>query len=144
MGAAADPSEEERALLQRYMDGHERADAAAFAELLSEDARFTMPPVADLGGARRARRGAGSRGASAPEFGHLRCLATRANRQPAVANYLRRPGDATYRALALDVLRIEGGQVAEITSFSCQPLGPRFSDAEVPDLLPAFGLAQTL
>jgi hypothetical protein len=62
---------------------------------------------------------------------------TRANVQPAAAVYLRRPGDARYRGLGVDVLRVEGGKVVEITSFSRQPLDPRFSDGEVPDLLPA-------
>ena len=42
---------------------------------------------------------------------------TRANRQPAVACYVRKPGDAEYTAMALDVLRIAGGQVADIVTF---------------------------
>ncbi len=63
--------------------------------------------------------------------GHLRFLPTRANRQPAAANYIRRPGDSTYRALAIDVLRIEDGKVVEITGFA-------------PHLFPAFGLPPTL
>jgi len=65
-------------------------------------------------------------------LGQFRTLATAANRQPAVAAYVRRPGDSDYRALGLDVLRMEGGQVVEIT---------RFVSA---DLFPAFGLPLTL
>jgi RNA polymerase sigma-70 factor, ECF subfamily len=79
-----------------------------------------------------------------PEFGHLRLVPTRANGQPAAAVYLRRPGDSEHRGLGIDVLRVEDGKVVEATSFSCRPLGPRFSDAEVPDLLSAFGLPPTL
>ena len=41
---SSEPSEEERELLRRYVDAHERADADALAELLREDARLTMPP----------------------------------------------------------------------------------------------------
>jgi RNA polymerase sigma-70 factor (ECF subfamily) len=37
--------------------------------------------------------------------------------QPAAAIYLRRPGDTVFRPLALEVLRIEGGQVVEIVDF---------------------------
>jgi hypothetical protein len=74
----------------------------------------------------------------------LRLLPTRANGQSAAAVYQRRPGDAEYRGLGIDVLRVESGKVVELTAFSCQPLGSRFSDAEVPDLLPAFGLPTTL
>ena len=55
-------------------------------------------------------------------------MPTGANRQPAVAWYLRAPGDGTYRPLAFDVLRIEGGLVAEIGSYV------------YPELFPAFGL----
>jgi hypothetical protein len=36
---------------------------------------------------------------------------------PAAASYLRRPGDTAYRAFKLDVLRIEGDRIAEITTF---------------------------
>jgi RNA polymerase sigma-70 factor, ECF subfamily len=53
------------------------------------------------------------------------------NRQPAVACYLRRPGEDDYRAMAIDVLRIEEGQVAEIITF---PSG----------VFPAFGLPPTV
>jgi RNA polymerase sigma-70 factor (ECF subfamily) len=130
--AGADPSEEERALLQRYMDANERGDGDALVELLREDARFTMPPepTVVVGGdqvvAFWVEGGFGSE-----SFGHLRCVLTRANTQPAVACYLRRPGESEYRALALDVLRIEDGAVAEVTTFA-------------PDVFPAFGLPPTL
>jgi hypothetical protein len=50
---------------------------------------------------------------------------------PAAASYLRAPGDAEFRAFKLDVLRTEGGAIAEITTFNA-------------DLFPAFGLAPTL
>jgi RNA polymerase sigma-70 factor (ECF subfamily) len=55
-----------------------------------------------------------------------------ANKQPAVACYVKRAGDTEYRPLALDVLRIEDGAVAEITAFSLEPL------------LDALGLPRTL
>jgi hypothetical protein len=64
--------------------------------------------------------------------GELRGAPTQANRQPAVAWYLRPPLDPTYQALSLDVLRIEDGIVAEITGFV------------LPHLFAAFGLAPTL
>jgi hypothetical protein len=47
-------------------------------------------------------------------FGRLRCVVTHANLQPAVAAYVCRPGDSTWRATALDVLRIEDGLITEI------------------------------
>jgi RNA polymerase sigma-70 factor, ECF subfamily len=39
------PTREERLEVQRYMDAHARADAAAVIELLGEDVRFSMPPT---------------------------------------------------------------------------------------------------
>jgi RNA polymerase sigma-70 factor (ECF subfamily) len=41
---ATGPTDEERLVLQRFMDAHDRADVAAFAALLRRDARQTMPP----------------------------------------------------------------------------------------------------
>jgi RNA polymerase sigma-70 factor, ECF subfamily len=128
----SDPSEEERALVQRYMDANDRGDTAGILELLGEEARFTMPPEPTVVVGREAivrfwvEGGFGSKA-----FGELRSLPTRANMQPAVACYLRRPGDTVYRALAVDVLRIEDGELAEITTFGAE-------------LFPAFGLPPTL
>jgi RNA polymerase sigma-70 factor, ECF subfamily len=115
---ASDPSEEERALLRRYIDASERGDADAFLEMMREDARFAMPPEPGLYvGAETIVEGWKQGGLGSEEFGELRCLLTSANRQPAVANYLRRPGESEYRALALDVLRIEDGLITEIIAF---------------------------
>jgi RNA polymerase sigma-70 factor (ECF subfamily) len=107
---------QERDLLRRYLDAHERADVGALAELLHEDARLTMPPHTTWYGGRTAILVASQKGFD-PEFGRLRSIATGANLQPAAAHYLRRPGECEYRPLAIDVLRIEGPRVAEITSF---------------------------
>jgi hypothetical protein len=46
----AEASEQEQALLERYMAAHARADAGAVVELLPEDVRFTMPPQPTLFG----------------------------------------------------------------------------------------------
>jgi RNA polymerase sigma-70 factor, ECF subfamily len=111
----ARPTSEERALLDRYMDAHRRADAAALTSMLKQDVRFTMPPQPLHF---RGREAVG--GFIADSFrtaGSFVLVETMANRSPAAANYLRAPGDDTYRALSLDVLRIVDGEVAEITTF---------------------------
>jgi len=128
---SSEPSEEERELLRRYVDAHERADADALAQLLREDARLTMPPHRVWYAGRKAILIAFEKGFE-PEFGRLRTLAAAANRQPAAAHYVRPPGASEYRPLALDVLRIDGGRIAEITSFVS------------PELFPAFGLPPAL
>ena len=132
--AGSDPSEEERALLERYMDATDRGDAEAIVELLREDAFCAMPPdpVSYVG--REAIVAAWVEGGfGASWFGDLRCVPTRANMQPAVACYHRRPGDSKFRPLALDVLRIEDGAVAEIIAFPLEPV-----------LLESLGLPPTL
>ena len=45
------------------------------------------------------------------------CCPTAANRMPAAGSYLRRPGDSLFRPFKLDVLRVEEGVIAEITTF---------------------------
>jgi RNA polymerase sigma-70 factor, ECF subfamily len=128
---SAQPSAQERELLRRYVDAHERVDADALAALLREDARLTMPPHPTWYAGREAILIAVRQGFD-PEFGHLRTLVAAANRQPAAAHYLRRPGESEHRPLALDVLRIDGERVAEITSFV------------FPGLFPTFGLPEKL
>jgi RNA polymerase sigma-70 factor, ECF subfamily len=138
---SADPTEDERALLHRYVDAHERGDASAVAELLAEEVRLTMPPHPQWFLGREAIVGLHAEvfdSASEQYHGRWRSLPTRANRQPAVAHYCQRPtAEATktlpgeYKAQVLDVLRVEGRKVAEITSFE-------------PVMFRAFGLPLTL
>jgi RNA polymerase sigma-70 factor (ECF subfamily) len=130
--SAGKPSAEERALLDRFIDAHERNDAAAAMAIASQDLRITMPPdmmcfdglevIAPF-----------LRRAFAPETrdGDWRLVPTRGNRMPTAASYLRRPGDSTFRAFKFDVLRIQEGAIAEITTFGA-------------GLFPAFGLPATL
>lgn len=130
----ADASKEEQALLQRYVDAHERADTAALAELLREDALLTMPPQPLWYRGRETIEAflASFVDPRSPDYiGHFRLVPTRANGQPAAANYLRRPGESEHRAITLDVLRVEEGKVVEIVAFTA-------------DLFPAFGLPPTL
>jgi hypothetical protein len=55
-------------------------------------------------------------GFASERFGHLHCVVIHANLQPAVAAYGCQPGDSTWRALAMDVLRIEDGLITEIVT----------------------------
>jgi RNA polymerase sigma-70 factor (ECF subfamily) len=126
------PSEEELAVLQRYMQYHETHDLNGFAALLREDARLIMPPIASWFLGRDAILAMQAPAFDVEVFGHLRGVATGANLQPAVAWYRRPPGEPDFEALAIDVLRIERGDIAEITTFV---------DA---GLFEAFGLPRTI
>jgi RNA polymerase sigma-70 factor (ECF subfamily) len=122
-GPRSDPTDEERALLRRYMRATTRGDALAMVRLLRADAFCAMPPGPEsYVGAEAIVAAWVEGGFGSPEFGEFRCVPTRANRQPAVACYLRRPEDTAYRPFVLDVLRIEGGAVAEVTVFPLEPL----------------------
>src|SRR5438132_7753923 len=126
--SATAPTAQEKALLQRFIDAHERCDAAAAVAISAQDLRITMPPnpfwfegiekIAPL-----IQRAA--------QEGEWRLVQTQANRLPTAASYLRRPGDSEFRAFKFDVLRIEAGVIAEITTFG-------------PSLFPAFGLPPNL
>jgi len=129
--AAAEPTEEERALLAGFIDAHERGDAAASLALVREDIRVTMPPNPWLFEGRDAIAGLLETAFGPDSPGDWRLVPTRANRMPTAASYLRARGDTEYRAFKFDVLRIEGGAIAEITTFD-------------EHLFPAFGLPPTL
>ena len=121
-----DPSVAERELLKKIVDASEKADLEAFTSIIRDDAIFRMPPQPGIVVGRDAMFKLWVDGGFGSErFGRLRCVLTRANLQPAVANYVLRPGDAAWRALALDVLRIEEGIITEIVTFA-GPVFPRF------------------
>jgi len=129
--AGGDPSEHEQALLRGFMDAHERADATGIAHMLREDVRVTMPPLPNVYTGIDELRPLWEHAFDPSAFGDWRLVATRVNRQPAAASYLRRTGDSVFRAFKLDVLRVEGDVIAEITTFGAQPFA-------------GLGLAETL
>jgi RNA polymerase sigma-70 factor (ECF subfamily) len=115
--SASQLSAQERQLLDRFIDAHERGDAHAAMEISLEDLRVTMPPAPYLFDGRDAIAPLLERAFGPDRDGDWKLLPTSANRMPAAGSYLRRTGDTEYRAFKLDVLRIEEGGVAEITTF---------------------------
>jgi RNA polymerase sigma-70 factor (ECF subfamily) len=116
---STEPTEQEKAVLRRYMTAMERADLTAMAALLAEDVRTTMPPYPQWFQGRAAVMAAltTSWDVDSPHYvGRFRVLPTSANRRPAMAAYVRLD-DETYRAFAISVLRIEDDHVAEATAF---------------------------
>jgi RNA polymerase sigma-70 factor (ECF subfamily) len=114
---AAAVSEDERAVLQRFVDAWEQADAPALVAMMREQVRWVMPP-APLWFDGRATIAKLFATFPIQLQGEIRMLQTSANRQPAAATYIRRPGESTYQLVSLNVLRIEDDQISEITSFS--------------------------
>ncbi len=125
------PDAAERELLDAFIDAHERCDADAALAITARTIRITMPPnpfrfdgIDQFGPLLERAFGPG-------RDGDWRLLPAWANRMPAAASYLLRPGDTAYRAFKLDVLRIGDGRIAEITTFNA-------------GLFPAFGLPDVL
>ncbi|HEX6488752.1 MAG TPA: RNA polymerase subunit sigma-70 [Candidatus Dormibacteraeota bacterium] len=112
-----EPSADERSLLARFMDAFERADAGAVSVLLREDARLTMPPALMWFDGRDAVMGLYRQLLGPDSFGDFKLVPTRANRQPAAIAYLRARGKREYRLAGLNVLRVAGGRIVEVTSF---------------------------
>jgi RNA polymerase sigma-70 factor (ECF subfamily) len=122
--SGVDATAAERALLERYVEYSESPDPTALKRLLSEDVRFSMPPQPGVWEGREAVVQSWVDGGFGSEpFGSMRCVITRANRQPAVACYVRRPGDDGYSPMALDVLGIVDGAVADIVTFDGSVFG---------------------
>ena len=122
--ARQDLSAEERKLVSAYVRATETLDVDGLAALLREDLRFAMPPQPGVWvGRRQTVQGWVDAGFGRGEYTDWRCVTTTANGQPAVAAYLRRPGTATYEAIAMDVLRIEDGLIAEIITFDSDVFG---------------------
>ena len=115
-------NDQHRLLLEQYVSATERGDAAGLAGLLRDDARFSMPPTPGTWSGRDNVVASWVQGGFGSDwFGEFRCLCTRANRTPAVACYLRKPGESSHRAMTLDVLAIEGGLIKEVTTFPLRP-----------------------
>ena len=124
----------EQDVLRRFIDAHEQGDAAAARAMMRADIVATMPPQPMVFQGRAAMEPLLHRAFGPPAdggMGQWLVRPTAANRRPAAACYLRRPGDSVFRAFKLDVLRTDGDQIAETTTFG-------------PELFAAFGLPKVL
>jgi len=126
---SAAPTDEEQAVLRRYMTAMEHADLTTMAGLLAEDVRTMMPPWPmwfvgrDLMVA--ALRASWDR--TSPDYvGEFRTLPTRANGWPAIGAYVRGRAETTFRAFAISLLRIENGHVTDAVAFHDLRLFPAF------------------
>jgi RNA polymerase sigma-70 factor, ECF subfamily len=126
---AAEPDQEQRRLLERFIAAHEQADPEALIALLHQDVRLAIPNVGEWNG--KPETGDALRdGMNA--LGQWRLLPITANGQPGAAGYLRRPGETAFRPFVLTVLRVEDGRLIDIAAF------------EQPSMFPAFGLPASL
>jgi ketosteroid isomerase-like protein len=125
-----DATAAERELLRKYVEASEQADLSWFESVIREDAVFRMPPEPGETVGRDAMIRLWVEGGFGTSM-RMRCLTTRANRQPAVAAYNLAKDGTKYEAMALDVIRIEEGMITEVITFP-------------PTVFEAFGLPLTM
>jgi hypothetical protein len=123
-----------RELVRRFTDACVATDIPVLTSMLRDDARSSMPPTPGLYVGRdtivKYWKESGFEGMTG-----LRAVLTSVNRQPAAAFYLWDERAGAYLPLTLDVLRITGGAIAEITTFHSD----RFAGLDLPERLPADG-----
>jgi RNA polymerase sigma-70 factor (ECF subfamily) len=121
-----------RAVVDRYMAAFENADLAELQRALLDNVALEMPPTPTWFRGRETVVGfLGARVLTEP--GRIRVLPTRANGQPAVAEYVR-DEDGIHRAAAIQVLDVVDGQIAHIAVFFDLTLFALFG---LPDVLDA-------
>jgi RNA polymerase sigma-70 factor, ECF subfamily len=122
----------QRALLDRYAEAFQNADASALSQLLQEDATFEMPPILTwFAGRDQIGRFLGSRVLGKP--GDFKLVPVAANSQPGFACYLR-GRDGRHHAHAIQVLTVADAGIAHIVTFQQAGLFPAFG---LPQVLPA-------
>jgi RNA polymerase sigma-70 factor, ECF subfamily len=144
-----------RAIVERYVDAWERRDVDAFIAMLTDDASFSMPPLATW---YRGRESIATWAATSPMNGEWlwRAQLTSANGQPALGFYAWDEREQAHMPFALNVLTLHGSQVSDVVAFiarSAEPVEPeRFEryPEEPPDadrvdrFFAAFGLPDRL
>jgi RNA polymerase sigma-70 factor (ECF subfamily) len=113
-----------RDLVERFTAAFEQGEVDAILDMLTEDATFSMPPYPAWAQGRDAvGRSWLMPGGPVPR---LRYVSTRANGQLATAAYLRDPIGDSYFPIALDVLTLRGGEIAEVIAFRDPEVFRRF------------------
>ncbi|MDA0638664.1 RNA polymerase subunit sigma-70 [Nonomuraea sp. MCN248] len=104
----------ERELARRWAAAWEAGDVEAIVSMLTEDARYAMPPLPEWYAGLAAIRGFLTEAALRERW---RFLPARANGQLAFGTYRWDEGRAAYVPGGLDVLAVRDGRVAEVVSF---------------------------
>jgi RNA polymerase sigma-70 factor (ECF subfamily) len=114
-----------REVVRSYVDAWDRGDIDAVVAMLTEDAAFSMPPLATWYG------GAAGGHAELTDFMHVgplsgewrwRHVGVQANGQPALAFYSWDEEQGTHLPFALNVLTLRGDRISDVTAFICRSI----------------------
>jgi RNA polymerase sigma-70 factor (TIGR02960 family) len=128
--------EAKRALARRYMTAWEAGDVDAIVAMLTEDAKYSMPPLTAWYAGRDAIRVFLVEGALQRRWRFLRA---RANGQLAFGTYMWDQDRAAYVPGGLDLLVLRGRQIAEVVSFLDADFPTFGMPAQLPETDPALG-----
>ncbi|GAA2587500.1 sigma-70 family RNA polymerase sigma factor [Actinomadura fulvescens] len=103
-----------RDLAQRYVTAWEAGDVNSIVAMLTQDAKYSMPPLTEWYAGRDDIRGFLVEG---PLRHRWRFLPTRASGHLAFGTYMWDDDRAVYAPAGLDLLVLRGGHVAEVVSF---------------------------
>ena len=105
-----------RDIVDRYVDAWERTDVQAVVSMLTEDARFAMPPLRTW---YEGHDGIGTWLAGWPLSGawRWRHRTTQANGQPAIGAYCWDEAVGCYLPFSLEVVTLRGGLIKDVTAF---------------------------
>jgi RNA polymerase sigma-70 factor (ECF subfamily) len=121
-------------VVRRFSEATVAIDIDGLTRLLRDDVRCSMPPTPGLQVGRDSVVNDWVQDGFESMSG-LRAVGTSVNRQPALGFYQWDEREGAYLPLTLDVLRITGGAVTEITTFHAD----RFAQVGLPERLPADG-----
>ncbi|MFI6909831.1 sigma-70 family RNA polymerase sigma factor [Nonomuraea sp. NPDC050394] len=119
----------QRELAQRYMAAWEARDVASIVAMLTDDAKYSMPPLTVWYQGHEGIRGFLEDG---PLTYRWRILPAHANGQITFATYMWDAERDAYVPTGLDLLRLRGARIAEVVSF----LRADFSEYGLPTSLP--------
>src|SRR5436305_1911099 len=104
-------------VVEAYVDAWQRSDIEAVVSMLSEDATFSMPPLASWFGPGRERIADFLGRYPLNGIWKWRNIRTRANGQEALAFYSWDPDEEAFIPFALNVLTLEGDKIHDVTAF---------------------------
>jgi RNA polymerase sigma-70 factor (ECF subfamily) len=112
-----------REVARRYASAWEAGDADAILAMLTDDAKYSMPPLTQW---YEGRDGIRQFLVDGPLSLRWRFVPTRANGQLAFGTYRWNPETSLFTAAALDLIAVRGTGIDEVVSFLTPAVFPRF------------------